>query len=177
MSMFWLEWLLKSILPFEQLPEFAPEGMMIIFVVSIAAAAIGAFAQRLLVDVHQVRRWSREVGRWRKIFNEALSKKDKKQRTKAQSMMMKFQRKMLTQTFKGMIVSMPLYLIVYFGLASLYGTNLVAKLPFSLPSLFGITTALGGSTYLTFLGWYIVTMTAVGGLFFRLAGVRVESGE
>ena len=127
-----------------------------IALVSVAGVCISQFLQHKMTDRKKMKEQQKKIGETQKKMNELMKKTDQKSQDELKRMqddMMKTMNEMMGKNMKFMVVSMVIFLPLYYFLGAVYEKEIV-NLPFPIPWL-------GGSNFImlytqtSWIGWYI----------------------
>jgi len=165
---------------FEELIEWAknllsmflqvPNSTIFIFSVSFTLNLAMVVANRLVVDVDQLRENDMKIKGYMKELNEAKKRGDRralKKLRRVEFRMNKLQNLNAKQRSKVSLLFMVPFMIVYLILNAVFLGSNIAKLPFVLPFV--------GPIELSFAWWYIICHFTLYTILSRLFGLTYES--
>ncbi|RLI34989.1 hypothetical protein DRO53_02335 [Candidatus Bathyarchaeota archaeon] len=137
-----------------------PYSTLLILALTILLGVLSSLLQRKMVDVEKVREVRERLDRIKREISEARKRGDKKALAKLQRKQMVIMRDssaVLSQQFRASFMLMIPFLILYWGLMSIFGQTVVAYSPIPLP-----WGTLGPEqTWLPFWMWYFLSALAV----------------
>jgi len=137
-----------------------PYSTLLILALTILLGVLSSLLQRKMVDVEKVREVRERLDRIKREISEARKRGDKKALAKLQRKQMVIMRDssaVLSQQFRASFMLMIPFLILYWGLLSVFGQTVVAYSPIPLPwGAFGPE-----QTWLPFWMWYFLSALAV----------------
>lgn len=143
------------------LPFYFDHAIFVILGISIPLSLAVTLINRKVVDWKKVNAAKARMKEWQNEFSEAKSKGNKKKMQKLkrrQDAVMKEQKEVMGSTMKPMIFYIIPYILLWWGLNSLYGGWVVAWIPFEFPwPDLGLRLFEGSFVSLGFLGWYILS--------------------
>ncbi|MAG21981.1 MAG: hypothetical protein CL943_01570 [Candidatus Diapherotrites archaeon] len=137
--------------------------MLEIALVSLVMSGISQILQRKLMDKKGMKASQEKMKEQQKRIKELVGREDQQSKAEAERLqkeMLELMSKSMQGTMKHMVVSMPIFLGVFWGLGYLYSGALI-QLPMAVPVLhrdlsFEITSAI------SWLWWYIYTSFSIG---------------
>jgi uncharacterized membrane protein (DUF106 family) len=144
-----------------------PYSTIFIILVSLCVAFISSFLNSRVVDRVKMKEIQGQMKELRKKMGAARKRGDRRTLAKLQRKqmaIMKDQQKVMGGQFKTMIITMGPFLAIFYTLNWLFGGAAVAYSPIPIP--YGSVAS--DQTQLTFWGWYMVSMLAVGTPFNRI---------
>jgi len=144
-----------------------PGSAIFILLVGLCISFISSYLNGRVVDRSKMREIQGRMKELRKKIGEARRRGDRRTMAKLQRKqmaIMKEQQKVMGGQFKTMIITMGPFLAIFYTLNWLFGENPVAYSPIPFP--YGAVP--GDPMQLTFWGWYLVSMLAVGMPFNRI---------
>ena len=144
-----------------------PYSTVFILAVSLCVSFTSSYLNGKVVDREKLREVQGRMKELRKAIGEARRRGDRRTMAKLQRKqmaIMKEQQKVMGGQFKTMLITMGPFLAIFYTLNWLFEQNPVAYSPIPIP--YGAVP--GEPMQLTFWGWYIVIMLAVGMPFNRI---------
>ncbi len=141
---------------------FLGNAMLEIALVSIAMVAISQILQRKLMDKKGMKEGQGKIKEKQKRMKELLGKEDQKSKEETERLqgeMLEIMNKTMKGTMKHMLVSFPIFILVFWALSATYSGTLV-ELPVAVPVIhrnfsFEITSSI------SWLWWYIYTSFSI----------------
>jgi uncharacterized membrane protein (DUF106 family) len=162
-----------------------PWSAVFILVVSVSLALISIWATNRFTDMEQLKEQMDEIKEWREKFNKARQTMDPialQEVADEQGRIMRLNSQIMGNRCKPMCIYYIPFLIVFAILGALYGTSVVAILPFNAQEwLVFINLWLGenvaGSGFgLYYWPWYILSSLGIGNIIRRIAGIDMGTG-
>jgi len=152
-----------------ELLKMIPYSTLFIILVSLCIAFVSSFLNSRVVDRTKMREIQGQMKELRKKMGAARKRGDRRMLAKLQRKqmaIMKDQQKVMGGQFKTMIITMGPFLAIFYTLRWFFeeGAVVVAYSPIPIPYV----SVAGDPTQLTFWGWYMVSMLAVGTPFNRI---------
>lgn len=137
---------------------FLGNPMLEIALVSVVMVGVSQILQRKLMDKKGMKEGQERIKEKQKRIKELLGKEDLKSKEEVERLqkeMMEIMQKTMKGTMKHMLVSFPIFILVYWGLGATYSGMLI-DLPTAVPVIhrnfsFEITSSI------SWLWWYIYT--------------------
>lgn len=141
---------------------FLGNAMLEIALVSTAMVAISQILQRKLMDKKGMKEGQAKIKEKQKRMKELLGKEDHKSKEESERLqgeMLEIMNKTMQGTMKHMLVSFPIFILVYWALGAAYSGTLI-DLPVAVPVIhrnfsFEITSGI------SWLWWYIYTSFSI----------------
>jgi len=162
-----------------------PWSAIFILVVSISLALISIWATNRFTDMDQIKESMEEIKAWREKFERARKSMDPlllQEVQDEQGRIMRLNSQIMGSRCKPMCIYYIPFLIVFAILGALYGTNIVAILPFNAQYLLGFISGwlgenVAGSGFgLYYWPWYVLSSLGLGNIVRRMAGIDMGTG-
>lgn len=161
-------WVKGALAPYIGDPPQIPLSTLFTIGVAAMMAIISSTAAKVLVDYDMVRSTMKEVQAWQKELNAAKKAKDEptvsKLMKKSQPMMKQQSRASMEQMKVTAVTFVP-FLLIWYLLNAVLGSNTVAYAPFPLPMI---------GTTLRFFYWYLLCSFSVNLPLMRIFGIGMS---
>jgi uncharacterized membrane protein (DUF106 family) len=165
--------LINALEPLTRMPLSAP----FIVLVSVSLALLSIFATKKFTDVDEMKEKMKEIREWQAKMNKARSTMDPvllNEVMAQQQRILKLNQEVMGSRMKPCCVTYLPIIIVFFLLSSIYGSSIVAIIPFNVGRIpffepaFGVTVP--GGFGLQYFYWYFLASLGLGSLLRRAFG-------
>jgi uncharacterized membrane protein (DUF106 family) len=161
-------WVKEALTPYIGNPPQIPLSTLFTIGIATCMALISSTAAKVLVDYDMVRSTMKEVQAWQKELNAAKKAKDEQTTSKLMKKsqaMMKQQSRASMEQMKVTAVTFVPFLLIWYLLNAVLGSNTVAFAPFPLPIM---------GTSLRFFYWYLLCSFSVNLPLMRIFGIGMS---
>ncbi|TFG05847.1 MAG: DUF106 domain-containing protein [Promethearchaeota archaeon] len=160
---------------------------LVILGISFSLSATSSLLSRKIMDVNRLKRYSKEIKKFKELEKQVKETGDKKAAIKLkrkQKYIEKITRTVMWQRMKPMLIYMGPFMVLFFVLNSTFGWATCAMFPFNITkipllNMFiqpppGVGTPLPYGLPLSYVSWYIVSSFGFTTLIQKLLGLRFD---